>query len=479
MNKWQEILTSRIDRPELLGTELEPFPFISGFGIAFRVSRLSCLEPKDLFSVLGIRATADLNLLQACHRPGASRTRFEERIGLKATQAPKYWSTSVWSPLDLHNHWAHEDLPLRHCPRCARYGYHCALFQLPSIEMCPWHGCPLRSRCERCERPYSSGVMGELDVGRCACGLDLFDSTDAATLMWRFPHEQALEVLERYLAWASSERMHRHFVPSPDETVARLGFAELACPPMAWNKAAIDRNSELVSYTMPASWTPRPGAFWGWAVLTTDTPLTMTRLSASTHGRLADLSKSRLEQDQFGSSCVVPIEKLIPPLDVTPGVDRWLRLSAVDPRALHTCAQLTDAVCKYIGDTDELDLYSSPNVQRSNALDRVADRGLLDSALEDILVKGYEQGLDALCSTHLKKPSQMRRWVAPVVEIAGCLGRLQQVRISWIPTAPLVAEPTAEMRTSRRVRATKSQHRLGRPRASQRAKVPGKVKRQP
>lgn len=320
--------------------------------------------------------------------------------------------------------------------------------------------------------------MGEFDVGRCVCGLDLFDSNDAATLMWRFPHEQALEVLERYLAWASSERMHRHFVPPPDETLARLGFAELACPPMARNKAAIDRNSELVSYATPASWTPRPGAFWGWAVLTTDTPLTMTRLSASTHSRLVDLSKSRLEQGQSGAAGAAPIEKFIPPLDVTPSVDRWLRLSAVDPRALHTCALLTDAVCKYIGDTDELDLYRSPNVQRSNALDRVAGRGLLHCALEDILVKGYEQGLDALCSTHLAQPSQMRRWVAPVAEIVGRLGHLQEVRIAWIPAAPLVAEPTAEMKTSRKVRATKGQHTLGAPRASRRGRVPRALKRQ-
>lgn len=478
MNKWQEILTSRVDRPELLGTELEPFPFISGFGIAFRVSRLCCLEAKDLFPVLGIRATADLNLLQACHRPGASRSRYEERIGLKDTQASKYWCTSIWSPLDLHNHWSHEDLPLRHCPRCARFGYHCTLFQLPSIEMCPWHGCQLRSHCEKCERPYSSGAMGELDVGRCACGFDLFDSNDAATLMWRFPHERALDVLVRYLAWASSERTHRHFVPPPDETLARLGFAELACPTMAWNKVANDRNSELVSYTRPATWTPGPGAFWGWALLTTDTPLTMTRLSASTHGRLAELSRSRLEQNQSSGSGAVTVEKFIPPLDVTPGADRWLRLSAVDPRALQACAQLIDAVCKYIGDTDELDLYRSPNVQRSNALDRVADRGLVCNALEDILVKGYEQGLDALCSTHLAQPSQLRQWAAPVVEIVGALGRLRQVRVAWIPATPLVAEPTAEMRTSRRVRATKGQHTLGRPRASRRAKVPGIAKRQ-
>ena len=181
---------------------------------------------------------------------------------------------------------------------------------------------------------------------------------------------------------------------------------------------------------------------------------------------------------EFAGSRLVQIEKFIPPLDVTPGADRWLRLSAVDPRALHTCAQLTEAVCKYIGDTDELDLYRSPNVQRSNALDRVADRGLLDRALEDILIKGYEQGLDALCSSHLAQPSQMRGWAAPVAEIVGSLGCLQQVRVAWISAGPLVAEPTAEMRTSRRMRATKGQHTLGGPWASRRAKGTGKVRRQ-
>lgn len=478
MNKWQEILNHRLDRSELLGMELEPFPFISGFGIAFRICRLSCLEPKDLFPVLGIRATADLNLLQACHRPGASRIRFEAQVGLKDTQAPKYWNASVWSPLNLLDHWAREDLPLRHCPRCARYGYHCALFQLPSIEMCPWHGCQLTAQCARCERPHSAGATGELDIGQCACGLDLFDSTDAATLMWQFPHEQALTAIECYLAWATSERTHRFFMAPPDERSARLGFAELARPPMAWNKTSIDRSGQLESYTTPGSVTPRPGAFWGWALLTTDQPLSLARLSASTHHRLAEVSKSRLEQDQLSAFHGVPIEKFIPPLDVTPGVDRWLRLSAVDPRALHSCAQLTEAVCKRIGDLDEFDLSRSPHVQRSNTLDRIANRGLLDRALDDILVKGYEQGLDALCSTHLAQRSQIQRWVAPVAEIVGRPGYLEQIRVAWVPAAPLVAEPMSEMRTSKRGWASKKQHTLGRPQASLRAKKPAKAKRQ-
>lgn len=477
MNAWRDILSYRVERPELLGVELEPFPYISGFGIAFRICRLSCLEPKDLFPVLGIRRSQDLNLLQACHRPGASRHRFEERIGLRYTQAPRYWTVGAWSPLDLHGHWRGEDLPLRHCPRCARYGYHCALFQLPSIELCPWHEVPLRTTCERCEQPYASSTTAELDVGRCACGLDLFDSSDAATMMWHFPYEQASETLKDYLAWASSERTRRHFLAPPSEPLAHAGFAVLARPPMKWNKTTTDRQTEIVTYRTPVSSTPSPGAFWGWSMLGTDRPPALARLSTSAHGRLADLSKSRLEQAQSQAVNPKAIEKFIPPLDVTPGVDRWLHLSAVDPRALHTCALLTDAVCKYMGDIDELDLYRSPMVQRSNALDRVAGRGLLDRALEDVLVKGYEQGLDALCSAHLAQPSQIRRWRAPVAEIVGHQGLLEQVRMAWVPAVPLVAEPSTEMNTARRGRAKKAQHTFGAPRASRRANVQRKLKR--
>jgi hypothetical protein len=476
MSAWQDILGPRAGRPEFLGLELEPFPFISGFGIAFRIYRLSCLEPKDLFPVLGIRASTEASLLQACHRPGVSRTRFEDRIGLHGTRAPSYWNMRAWSPLDLHGHWDGEELPLRHCPRCALYGYHCALFQLPSIERCPWHGCPLRERCEQCDRPYASHVTAALDLGRCACGHDLFDSNVAGTTMWQFPNENALAALEDYLAWATTERSRRHFLTPYDESVARTGFAALARPPMHWNRTARDREATITTYTADSS-VPSPGAFWGWSLLGADRPLTLTRLSTSTHCRLAEISRSRFDMRPLQAANTAMIEKFIPPLDVAPGANHWLQLSAVDPRALHTCARLTDAVCEYIGDRDELDVCRSPAAQKSNALDSIAGRGHLARALEDVLVKGFEQGLDALCRVHFNQASQTRTWVAPMAEIVGCKGCLEEVRVAWTAAAPLVAEPTPETKTTRKSRAKKAQAARGMPRSARHINSKRRAKR--
>lgn len=476
MSAWQNILGPRVGRPEILGLELEPFPFISGFGIAFRIYRLSCLEPKDLFPVLGIRATTEASLLQACHRPGVSRTRFEERVGLHGTQAPWYWNMSAWSPLDLNGHWDNEDLPLRLCPRCAPYGYHCALFQLPSIARCPWHGCPLSERCEQCGLPYASHVTGALDLGRCVCGLDVFDSNAAGTSMWHFPHEQALEVLQDYLSWATTERTCRHFLAPHDEPQARAGFTALARPPMNWNRTTRDTEATITNYKAGSS-IPSHGAFWGWCLLDTDRPLTLTRLSMSTHHRLAEISRSRFDQrpSQVGNTAM--IERFIPPLNVAPGGDRWLHLSAVDPRAIHTCARLTDAVCEYLGDIDELDVCRSPAVQKSNALDSITGRGHLARALEDVLVKGFEQGLDALCSIYFKQPVQMRTWVAPVAEVRGCKGNLEEIRVAWPAAAPLVAEPMPEMKPTRKSRAKKAQAARGMPRSARHVSWKRKAKR--
>ncbi|HET7332594.1 hypothetical protein [Dyella sp.] len=306
--------------------------------------------------------------------------------------------------------------------------------------------------------------------------MDLFDSDAAGTMMWHFPHAQALDILKDYLTWATAERMRRHFLPPSNETLARTGFAELARPPMNWNKIACGRKTGVISYKAPDSSAPPPGAFWGWCLLGADRPLTLTRLSALTHRRLAEVAKSRFEQPSSPAANAKVIEKFIPPLDVAPGADRWLHLPAVDPRALHTCVYLADAVCEYMGDIDELDLCRSPVVQKSNALDCVTGRGLLNRALDDVLVKGFEQGLDALCSVHLKQPSQMPVWVAPVAEIAGHKGHLEEIRIGWVSAPPLVAEPTPEMKKTRRVRAKKAQRARGTPRSAHRVSSKHKVK---
>jgi hypothetical protein len=460
MNTWLNILSSRVVRPELLGIELEAFPFISGFGIALRIYRLCCLEPKDLFPVLGIRAWTNVNLVQACHRQGVCRNRFEEKIGLNTTSAPAYWNVSTWSPLDLHGHWSSEDLPLRHCPECVRYGYHCTLFQLPSIQSCPWHGLPLRDRCVQCNQPYSSNIDAELDVGLCACGNDLFDSDMASIGMWSFPHIEASNILAEYLSWAESERSHRHFLAPAEESVGRFGFSQLAAPPMVWSLMNRGADRIVATYRRRHASEPKAGVFWGWCLLRMENPLTLTRLPTRTHRRLVEISKPRLQQHTMetskpskrvskkAASSIVSypgIEKFIPPLDVNPGTDCWLRLSAVDPRALQTCAHLAEAVCEYVSDFNSLDLSQAPSVQKSKCLDQIEGRGHLYRALEAVLVRGFVQGLDAICAVHMNQPSRVRKWVSPVAEVVGSGGVLLDIRICWAPVKALTAQAASEM----------------------------------
>jgi hypothetical protein len=463
MSAWQEALSSRTLRPDLLGLELEPFPYISGFGIAMRIYRLSCLEPKDLHATLGIHAWANLNLLQACHRPGVPRTRFERLCGLADTEVPKYWNVSAWSPLNLHSHWEAENLPIRHCAECAKFGYHCALFQLPSIAECPWHGNLLQEKCDACGEPFKANVAVESEVGRCSCGRDLFDNNVATIGMWGFPYEEASEMLMKYLEWAQDERSRRHFLAPKDDQLGRSAFARLASPPPEWHYGC--RNSDVDIQIWEANGTPEPvtGAFWSWSLLGSERPLALCPLPSSAHQRLIDISKPRLQPPENETPAKVAIwqtreiERFIPPLDIDAGADRspWLKLSAVDPRALEMCGRLAEATTEYFGEVTEEDLMLSPVVQKSKALDRIEGRSQLHRALEDVLVKGYEQGFDALCHVHLHQPKQLREWVAPVAEIDGTKGKLEGVRICWVPVAPLPVQPAGQVKKARNARSKK------------------------
>ncbi|WP_241331785.1 hypothetical protein [Burkholderia cenocepacia] len=41
---------------------------------------------------------------------------------------------------------------VRHCPACAKAGYHCTLFALGGLTHCPWHRIPLAPRCLQCAK---------------------------------------------------------------------------------------------------------------------------------------------------------------------------------------------------------------------------------------------------------------------------------------------------------------------------------------
>jgi len=433
MNSWAAHLASRIPKPELPGAELEPFPFISGFGIAWRVCRLSCLENKELFTALGIRKSTNLSFLQACHQPGATRTRFIARCGLSNTTIPDYWDTQTWSPLDLHGYWQAGDLPIRHCQECARFGYHCTLFQLPSITQCPWHRLPLRSMCRRCGKPYSPYLSGE-ELGQCVCGFDLFNANQAATSMWKFPHKTAEALLLEYLRWAQNERTRRHFVAPPDCRTGILGFSQLAAPPMHWNGSREKNHVTNLKRYRSDSNDPLYSAFAIWSMWADRPPHTLCGLPFHTYRRLKGVLAT------FSKSSD-PEAKFIKPLVSTGADSAWLNISSIDPKAVHACSSLFLAVSEQLGEPETYKAAGRPTDRRADALNGLKGRWRLDKALADLITRGLVQGLEAFFHREFQRPRQLSRWLSPVIEIEGVQGHLIDIQICWVPEPPQNAQP--------------------------------------
>ncbi|MBS0456446.1 MAG: hypothetical protein JSS44_03795 [Proteobacteria bacterium] len=177
MNPWAHVLAAREPRPQLLGSEIEPYPYISAYGLLVRVSRLMALEPSEWFQTLGIRcSTAPLRDLRIGR---VARDRFEAAMGLAGTQVTTWWQEEIWSPLQTDGILDRIMRPIRTCLKCAEHGYHTSLFQLPSIYACPWHGCSLTDRCRRCDKPATTHIDEDGRLGRCSCGLDSFNVNQA------------------------------------------------------------------------------------------------------------------------------------------------------------------------------------------------------------------------------------------------------------------------------------------------------------
>lgn len=480
MSRWKALLASRAPRPNLLGLELEPFPYISGYGIASRVYRLNCLEPKDLFSTLGIRACQGLDILRACHVRGASRTRIEAKCGLHRTCIPNYWEEQAWSPLDLHGRWDELEVPVRTCPRCARFGYHCTLFQLPSITRCPWHHVTLQDSCPRCKEPTFARSDRTLDLGRCVCGYDSFDADGASIRMWTFPWQEAETALEQYLLWAEMERRRRHLIAVPHNNTWLEGFASLAKPPMNWNEALPD-SRHLSQIIRKASNVVDPPlrTFWGWALVGAEQPFSLAplagevqhRLSAVTQTLVAKIPSSAartvecgvrrhdLSSGGDGENVTARLARFILPLGNSESGNAWLHLSSVDPNTLQMCAQLLEAVVRYLGAPLEQSFDLSPHVLRSGTLDNVTGRWRLNGALETMLARGYAQGLGILLRTHLNLPPGANTWRLPVIDLEGVEGQLDAIRIQWVPVKPPTVRRVGKVATKPSLACHARRHR--------------------
>jgi hypothetical protein len=343
--------------------------------------------------------------------------------------------------------------PVRWCWECANYGYHTTLFQLPSIDRCPWHDCPLLDECPRCRSAGTALVDAMGQLGRCDCGFDWLVMDRATVHMWEFPTAKDEAWLSDYLAWSTQQRERRSVVAPERVKQWRDGYANLAEAPdevrRPCGRAGII-GTHVAVVDDPAIADPPGAQLWGWGALADARPLTFVPLPRHTNERLTIATQMVIDQLPMqgdrpfevaaasapstpATRAACKAERFIAPHGTGTDGSAWLDMSALDLDTLQLCGRLVDEVirrCESAPDTAD----RSRQAARTESLSRIRGRGLLATALEEILLTGYRQGLEAILRAERGLPPP-KDWWLPVVEFEGTPGRLSRVRVCWVRSA--------------------------------------------
>jgi hypothetical protein len=449
---WADVVAAREPRPHLLGLELEPFPYPSALSVLMRVTRLTALVPSEWNGNVGLHFRAALPDLFVGK---VARPRLKDALGLSTTKISSWWPEEAWSPLRTDGMLDRDRRPVRWCWKCANFGFHTTLFQLPSIDRCPWHNYPLLDQCPRCHKPGSAIIDTQGQLGRCDCGFDWLSIDTATVRMWDFPTEKAETWLSNYLSWAAKERERRFFVAPERVSQWRAGFAALAEPPEEIRHPCGLTGiigTRVAAFDDPETVDPPSSQFWGWGALADARPLTFVPLPTRTHDRVADATQRVIQELSRSSGQPLELvaarpaggsstsgldgklasERFIAPHGVTADGSGWLDLSALDLDTLQLCGRLVDGVTlKFDALPDEAD--RSRQTARAEALGRIRGRGLSAAALEEILLTGYRQGLSAILRAQLNLGPPDEWWL-PVVEYEGVPTRITRLRVCWVRT---------------------------------------------
>ena len=133
-------------------------PFESLWSLTHRFLWLNAPNWPDLEQSFGCPALHPFSLLYGLRilspndrgRVSFDRARLAGALGLRSSH---WWSATVaWLRGTLVDDVIAEP---RYCPACLKAGYHTVAFQLPCVESCPLHGCPLSQGCPECGQPLS------------------------------------------------------------------------------------------------------------------------------------------------------------------------------------------------------------------------------------------------------------------------------------------------------------------------------------
>ena len=447
---WADVIQARPAQPAVLGADLAPYPYLSGYGLMQRITRLASPLPSQV-SALGFRNRKVTDVLLTTQRLSKPTDILLRVLGLQATTLARYWAPETWCPVQTGDLFLRQARPLRRCPDCAQHGYHCAVFQLPSITHCPWHGAPLQHQCPQCDRPLHARFNDKGQLGVCPCGHDPFDPVLATVGMWEFPSEAAHAWLENCLAWSHRQRHRRWLcVPRACSDWDR-GFAVLARPPSRLAGPSPSPSMEDAEVFCGPGADPPPRQFWGWGLWGGERPLSLAPLPATMYPRLCEATKRVVEQlprdtrtpfelvqphalqadATLRENIATRADCFIAPHRPTQGQATWLNVSVVDAGLAAFCGEALDQVTHHLGERPEF-AARSLQAERSNAMDAIEGRRHLAGALESMLTRAYRQGLARSLRSKLGQVSlpPLRRSY-PLMEFKGRRGQLRSVRVHW------------------------------------------------
>lgn len=475
-HRWDELSRNMWPRPGLIGLDLQFFPFISGYGLLLRAMRLNEFSRRDLCAVFGIRAFKDLNVIQACSHLGAPRKYFVNALELQSHDLTKYWSEDEWCPIHVGNRWRELVPPLRYCPECLRYGYHCTLFQMPFMHRCPWHADYIISDCLGCGRPINVGMREDGRLGLCECGNDLFDRLKATLGIRSFPSEEATAYLQKYLDWCSTQSSQRRMVAPSLAASWYPALEQLVKLPRELAPAYASPQTsphQTITWTAAEAFKPRgaPGEFLPWIVMGVSHPLSIAPLPKRLHRPLVRVTraiaatfpaKTRIQSGSkeycLGELVADRPHHFIYPVGISLQDKTWLHLTTVEPNALELCGLLIRTIDDHIaGPTFATETHSA-EVERSENFDSLDGSRCLRCALFHILLRGFAIGLQMTLirwSPRSKTKAAKSRRLLPIAEIQATRSHLKRISITWIESPPAVAKHPATRAKSRRKKPLK------------------------
>lgn len=450
---WNDDIQGQPAVPRMIGADLSPYPYISGYGLAQRITAFALPAGVEL-TALGFRNRKGMDVLIATQRLGKPRSNFLWSLALTDTKVGAYWAPEVWSPTDCPGLFSRHPRPLRQCWECAEHGYHSALFQLPSITRCPWHGLRLSCTCPQCGQTQFARFNDKNALGVCACGYIAMNARTALAGMRSFPAYQCASWAEVYLEWAQRQRERRVlYVPESNQAWDQA-YAAVAAPP-----------AYLVTRELPASRTapthfvfegvgadPDHDCLWGFSHLGGPQVFRLTPLPKGVIDRLAAITDQAVAEVAKQEREMVPSEGHARPLDSTsasPARDRtfligpyglsesghaWLSLAVVDKELTIACGNALLHFSEKL--RTSLELHLSPQASVASVLGSIGGRRHLVDAMMDCVCRAYDQGLRSrLCHpTQKPKNAQASTLEVPLIELQIRDGAIARVQVAWAPS---------------------------------------------